>query len=58
MHRTMLKSKLDRAAVTLSARFENYCPRVADVGANNEIVSVDHEVATLPGAPTEPVAVA
>lgn len=36
----------------------NYSQRVAHVGANNEIVSVDHEVATLSGASTEPVAVA
>jgi aspartate 1-decarboxylase len=37
---------------------QNYRPRVVHVGANNEIVSVDHEVATLLGASTEPVAVA
>jgi aspartate 1-decarboxylase len=37
---------------------QNYRPRVVHVGANNEILSVDSEVATLLGASTEPVAVA
>lgn len=36
----------------------DHTPRVVHVGANNEIVSVDHEVATLRWASTEPVAVA
>jgi aspartate 1-decarboxylase len=31
---------------------ENYDPRVVHVGANNEIIDVDNEVATLLGAPT------
>ena len=37
---------------------QNYRPRVVHVGANNEIVSVDDDVATLLGASTEPVPVA
>ena len=36
----------------------NYRPRVVHVGAHNEIVSVDHQVATLLGASTEAVPVA
>ena len=31
---------------------ENYNPRVVHVGAHNEIIDVDSEVATLLGAPT------
>lgn len=31
---------------------ENYDPRVVHVGAHNEIIDVDSEVATLLGAPT------
>ncbi len=31
---------------------ENYEPRVVHVSAHNEILQVDHEVATLLGAPT------
>jgi aspartate 1-decarboxylase len=31
---------------------ENYDPRVVHVGANNQIIDVDNEVATLLGAPT------
>ena len=37
---------------------QNYRPRVVHVDANNELVSVDSEVATLLGASTAPVAVA
>jgi len=37
---------------------ENYHPRVVHVDANNEILSVDQEVATLLGASTDPVPVA
>ncbi len=37
---------------------QNYRPRVVHVGANNEIVNVDDEVATLMRASTEPVPVA
>jgi aspartate 1-decarboxylase len=36
----------------------NYHPRVVHVSARNEILQVDHEVATLIAAPTEPVPVA
>jgi aspartate 1-decarboxylase len=36
---------------------QNYRPRVVHVGANNEIVNVDDEVATLLRASTEPVPV-
>jgi aspartate 1-decarboxylase len=31
---------------------EQYQPRVVHVGAHNEILNIDHEVATLLGAPT------
>jgi aspartate 1-decarboxylase len=31
---------------------ENYNPRVVHVGARNEILNIDSEVATLLGAPT------
>ena len=31
---------------------EHYQPRVVHVGAHNEILNIDHEVATLLGAPT------
>ena len=31
---------------------QNYDPRVVHVGAQNEIITVDREVATLLGAPT------
>jgi aspartate 1-decarboxylase len=36
---------------------DNYSPRVVHVGAHNEILAVDSEVATLLGASTEPVPV-
>jgi aspartate 1-decarboxylase len=31
---------------------ERYRPRVVHVGADNEILTIDHQVATLLGAPT------
>jgi aspartate 1-decarboxylase len=37
---------------------ENYTPRVVHVGAHNEILQVDHEVATLLGTSTDAVPVA
>jgi aspartate 1-decarboxylase len=35
-----------------SEDLEHYNPRVVHVGANNEILTIDHQVATLLGAPT------
>jgi hypothetical protein len=33
-----------------TAELDNYKPRVVHVGAHNEILNLDHEVATLLGA--------
>ena len=73
MQRTMLKSKIHRATVTGSDlhyvgsitidpelepdELDNYRPRVVHVGAHNEILAVDGEVATLPGTSTDTVTV-
>ncbi len=59
MQRTMLKSKIHRASVTDcdlhyvgSITIDPDDPRVVHVGAHNEILTVDREVATLLAAPT------
>jgi aspartate 1-decarboxylase len=64
MQRVMLKSKIHRATVTDCDLhyvgsitvdpddLEHYDPRVVHLGAHNEILTIDHEVATLLAAPT------
>jgi aspartate 1-decarboxylase len=50
MNHTMLKSKIHRATVTECDL--DYVPRVVHVTHDNEIRTIDNEVATLLGAPT------
>ena len=68
MNRTKLKSKIHRATARLVHRgdtiivisygsydpedLEHYDPRVVHVTQDNEIRTIDNEVATLLGAPT------